>query len=107
MAPVVYSHRFLAWESVAIPPPYLVPEGYVAVVRDVDVWSGGGSIINYGLDINGIARFWGGQFTVESVPQWAGWRGRQILNAGEYLYFTANGALDGCISGYLLTADLP
>lgn len=100
---IIYSHRFIAWASEATPPGYQVPAGYVAVVRDADVYSGGGSIINYQMFINGVAKFWAGQFTVEAVAQVAQWRGRQVLKAGEILGFTANGALDGSISGYLLS----
>lgn len=71
-------------------------------MRDADVYSGGGAMINFQLAINDVAKFWAGQFTVESLPQVAQWRGRQILNAGEFLVFSADGALDGAVSGYLL-----
>jgi hypothetical protein len=107
MAALVYSHRFMAWAAQTFPTPYVVPSGYVAVVRDIDIWSGGGAIIQWTVAINTIARFVGGAFTVTSVQQVAQWRGRQILNAGEELTFAATGALDGAISGYLLRADLP
>ncbi len=99
----VYSTRFLAWAASESPPPYVVPTGYVAVVRDLDVWSGGGSMINWQLAINGVAKFAAGQFTIESVAQVAQWRGRQVVQAGELLFFSADGAVDGLVSGYLLT----
>ena len=99
----VYSTRFLAWAADESPPAYTVPDGYVAVVRDLDVWSGGGAMINWQLAVNEIAKFAAGQFTIESLAQTAQWRGRQVLNAGEFLVFSSDGALDGMISGYLLT----
>lgn len=98
----VYSTRFLGWASESTPPAYTVPAGYVVVVRDADIYSGGGSIIDWTLSVNGVARFAAGQFTVESIAQTAEWRGRQILNPGELLVFAADGATDGMVSGYLL-----
>lgn len=103
MANTVYSTRFLAWAADESPPAYEVPEGFIAIVRDADVWSGGGAMINYQLSVNGIAKFWAGQFTIESIAQVGQWRGRQVVNAGEFLVFASDGALDGMISGYLLT----
>lgn len=101
----VYSTRFLGWAASSTPPAYEVPTGYVAVVRDVDVYSGGGAMINWKLSINEVATFAAGQFTIEALAQVAQWRGRQVLNAGEVLVFAADGATDGVISGYLLTTQ--
>jgi len=85
-----------------LPTPYVCPTGYTLVVRDVDVWSGGGAMINWQLQILEGAKFAAGQFTVESIAQTAQWRGRVILNAGETLYFESDGPTDGVIGGYLL-----
>lgn len=98
----VYSTRFIAWSATGTPPAYTVPVGYVAVVRDLDVTSGGGSIINWQLQIAGGAKFAVGQFTVESIAQLASWRGRVVLNAGDVLAFASDGATDGVCGGYLL-----
>jgi hypothetical protein len=98
----VYSTRLLAWAADSSPAPFEVPTGYTCVVRDADVWSGGGAMIDYQLAINTVAKFWAGQFTVESLAQVAQWRGRQVLNAGELLVFSSSGATDGLVSGYLL-----
>lgn len=103
----VYSVRFLGWSASSTPPPYTVPEGYVAIVRDVDVTSGGGAMTNFALVINTVAVIWRGQFTVESVGQSAQWRGRQVLNPGDILDFASDVATDGAVSGYLLTQDAP
>jgi len=99
----VYSQRFLAWAADESPPPFEVPTGYVAVVRDADIYSGGGAIINWVLSVNTIAHFAAGEFTIEAVAQTAQWRGRQVLNPGEFLVFASDGATDGMVSGYLLS----
>ena len=98
----VYSTRFLAWSADMTPPPFAVPTGYVAIVRDLDVWSGGGAIINWELQVVEGAHFAAGQFTEESLAQTAQWRGRQVLLPGEDLAFSADGVTDGLCSGYLL-----
>lgn len=98
----IYSTRFLAWQASSLVPAYTVPAGYVAVVRDCDVYSGGGSLIDFELSVNGVAKFWAGQFTIESIPQWQGWRGRQVLFPGEELFFQSQYPTDGLCSGYLL-----
>jgi hypothetical protein len=101
-----YSTRLLAWSSSESPAPYIVPTGYLVVVRDLDVWSGGGAIINWQLAINAVAKFAAGSFTIEALAQTAQWRGRQIVYAGEALVFSSDGSTDGLVSGYLLTDDV-
>lgn len=99
----VYSTRFIAWSTSTIPPAYKVPSGYIAIVRDIDVYSGGGQIINWVASVNLVAHFAAGQFTIEALAQTAQWRGRQVLEAGEDLVFASDGPTDGLISGYLLS----
>jgi hypothetical protein len=41
---------------------------------------------------------------VVSIAQFQQWRGRVVLNAGEALAFSSDGALDGVVGGYLLFA---
>lgn len=98
----LYSSRLLAWSTDESPAPFTVPTGYVAVVRDIDVWSGGGELTNVQVAVNAVAKFWAAQFTIESIAQVAQWRGRQVLLEGEDLVFSADGPTDGLISGYLL-----
>lgn len=98
----VYSTRFIGFAADESPPAFTVPAGYVAVVRDVDVVSGGGSIINWQVSIVEGGKFAAGQFTVESLIQHQEWRGRVVLQPGEHLVFAADGALDGAVCGYLL-----
>jgi hypothetical protein len=97
-----YSTRFIAFSASETPPGYTVPAGFVVVLRDLDLVSGGGSIINWQMQIAGGAKLAAGQFTVESLPQHQFWRGRQVLNAGETVFVSADGSLDGAVSGYLL-----
>lgn len=99
----VYSTRFMGWAASEIPPLFEVPTNYVAIVRDIDVLSHGGAMINWVVSVNAIADFAAGQFTIEALNQTAQWRGRQVLNAGEQLVFESDGPTDGLISGYLLT----
>ena len=103
MALQIYSSRLLAWSADESPAPFTVPTGFVCVVRDADVWSGGGELINYQLAVNAVAKFWAGQFTIESLAQVGQWRGRQVVMPGEDLVFSSDGATDGLVSGYLLT----
>lgn len=99
----VYSTRLMGWAAETIPPLFEVPTGYVCVVRDIDVLSHGGALINWVVSVNGVADFAAGQFTILALNQTAEWRGRQVLNAGEQLVFESDGPTDGLISGYLLT----
>lgn len=99
----VYSQRFIGWAAETIPPLFAVPTGYVAIVRDVDVLSHGGAMINWVVSVNGVADFAAGQFTIEALNQTGQWRGRQVVNAGEELVFESDGPTDGLISGYLLS----
>lgn len=99
-----YSTRFLSWESATSPEPYTVPTGFVVIVRDVDVSSGGGAMINWVWGVGGTQKLGGGQFTIEALNQFQTWRGRQVVNAGEFVYFASDGATDGALCGYLLSA---
>lgn len=97
-----YSQRFMAWAASELPAPYTVGPGYVAVIRDIDVVSGGGAIINWVAGINGVCKLAVGQFTIEALNQELQWRGRQVVYPGEEIYFESDGPTDGAISGYLL-----
>jgi hypothetical protein len=72
------------------------------VVRDADVWVGGGSIVNGQLSIDGVAHFWAFESTIIAVAQVFQWRGRQVMLPGEFLTFASDGATDGLVSGYQL-----
>lgn len=100
----VYSTQFIAWASETNPPAYNVPDGYVAVVRDISITSGGGSVIDWQVELGpAYAIFYRGQFTVESVGQSFHWEGRMVAIPGQWFAFASDGATDGVISGYLLS----
>jgi hypothetical protein len=106
---VVYSH-VLIWGLLPYPSGlgYTVPDGFVAVVRDIDIYNDGGAG-------GGLAGFI--VYTDSGTPIWQrkqpfvryqktySWRGRQVLTAGDTLEcvpFDPN--WQARISGYLLTA---
>lgn len=74
----------------------------MTIVRDADVYTAGGAIINYQLHVDSVATFWAGQFTIEALGQHAQWRGRQVLMPGDLLVFSSDGETDGLVSGYQL-----
>jgi hypothetical protein len=82
---------------------YIVPDGYAAIVRDVDVSSAGDENTNWGLAVVGGATFAGGSFTSIGAAQYQQWRGRQVVNPGETLVAFADGSRSIMVSGYLLT----
>jgi hypothetical protein len=82
VATPVYSTRFAAWAASEFAPGFVVPTGYIAVVRDVDVNSGGGAMINWVWGVNGVCKIGGGQFTIEALNQFNAWRGRCVVQPG-------------------------
>lgn len=104
MAPFpVYSTRFFANLLVNSSVAFLVPGGYIAVVRHVDCsqTSPGGFICQVG--IAGHANFFSVDMGLTTTVSWASWAGRQVLNAGEQLVANGVGTGDVVASGYLLT----
>ncbi len=106
MALPVFSTRFLAAhdQPAIVPATYIVPAGFVAVVRDLDVYCG---------DVLGgdefFARGSAGQVFWQATialgeTGWRFWRGRQVLYAGEQLQMFSTKVFDLSASGYLLTA---
>lgn len=105
MAQPVYSTLFVAATAVNVDARYTVPDGHIAVVRDVNFFFNGtpnntaaqaydlttASYIAYHLMVNPFENFH--------------WEGRQVLDAGATLQGASSGP-NGCsirISGYLLT----
>jgi hypothetical protein len=84
---------------------YTVPSGYVAVVRDIEVWSGATSQagINFGLLSSG---FYAVIWNLEIQPSaWQQWKGRVVAPAGLELqgYGGGQSTIHACVSGYLLS----
>jgi hypothetical protein len=98
----IYSTRFLAIALGEEDGAYVVPDGYVAVVRDIDCWSEGGAMINWRVSIDGDPAFAGGQFTIESLDQFQTWRGRVVVSAGENIQTSTDGPRGIVVGGYLL-----
>lgn len=103
-----YSTQFIAGTPTpSTPLEYIVPELYVAVIRDVEVWlSSGAPLTVY------VAAVKPGPLTVAiSVFDVTGgatsqqWKGRAVLNAGDTLEAAVSaGAATVLVSGYLLSA---
>jgi len=81
-----------------------VPAGFVAVVRDVDVYYGGPSAV--GVVVLGSASqvFWQASWSL-AQSGWRGFRGRQVLYAEELLQIVPDDTMDISASGYLLAAS--
>lgn len=100
----VYSTAFIGEKELSGSAVYTVPTGYVAVVRDCDVFQGSSSTGVYFqlLGGEGQAFFW-----CSSLPltaQWFQWTGRHVLNEGATLTaLVGSGNPDVSVSGYLLS----
>lgn len=101
----VYSKRFIQEGGLDGSATVTVPTGVVWIVRDLDsvVHSGDpGVIVLQGAADQDI---WIGDTATTSTTLWYGWRGRQILYAGETLtVLVASGSWDVTVSGYELTS---
>ncbi len=100
----VYSTQFLTWSNPTSGVLYTVPAGYVAVVRDMDVWWDGetdeGSLIASIHNVCTFMVFYG----APSVASAFQWRGRVVINPGEKLeLFPSVGNWSGVACGYLLS----
>jgi hypothetical protein len=108
MAAPVYSTRFIQAHGLSGTAAYSVPNGYVAIVRDVDSFIGTPAGLN-SLYLHGALgqAIWWTEATV-GQSQYASWRGRQVYFEGEDIEVEADvGITDGydvTVSGYLLTA---
>jgi hypothetical protein len=105
VATPVYSTRFLASPDPTFPPTYTVPEGFVAVVREVDVYcapSEGGSNCLVQLVDPPCVIYANPSLTAGHTDHLST---RQVFQAGEQL--TINSTLGAessvLVSGYLLT----
>ena len=105
MAGDIYSTRFLilTGESSGTV-SYIVPAGFVAVVRDIGMVAAASSS---GLlcDIGGVGMLFASFVGTGTDWEQYHWSGRQVINAEEALVVgIAAGTLYGAISGYLLVA---
>lgn len=104
MARQIYSTRFIVLHG-GSDASYTVPEGFVAVVRDVDTYSS--SLIGFSqVFLQGSAgqAMWEWSSGVGQAS-YGSWRGRQVIFGLETFSIHVEGvACDATVSGYLLTA---
>jgi hypothetical protein len=100
----VYSTLFINSPGLVGDAAFLVPDGYIAVVRDIDAvaFIGAGATLEAG--IGGGTVFWAYTWSVVAVVDWRSWRGRVVLSAGQQLVIHTDAAVDVYAGGYLLTA---
>lgn len=102
----VYSKRFLAGAGASGAISATVPAGRVWIVRDCDLVFAGSLPANAGFQGSDGQFVYYVEVAAGSTQLWYGWRGRQILNAGETLtYHSFAGVCDFAISGYELTSS--
>jgi len=101
----VYSRRLLQSGDCPTNPEYTVPDGFVAVIRSVDLIAFVGGETLAVVAINGL-RFFGAVFNDGAYGFGAAhWEGRQVMNAGDVLSAGASGTyITVTASGYLLSA---
>lgn len=105
MAAAVYSTRFDAKQTFSGTSTLVVPDGFRAILRDLDVFFGE-QALPAELRLNGDLGQ--GLYVVTNTigtPSCAQWRGRQVVNPGESFSVTVSGGgnADYALSGYLLT----
>jgi hypothetical protein len=81
-----------------------VPAGFRWVVRDVDCYYNGLEVCTVRM-IGVLGQtVWVNEFAGGGAgPQYASWRGRFVVNAGNKVSFDASNAADFSVSGYQLT----
>lgn len=103
MAVPLYSYQFLAALGLNGSLPYTVPGDVRAVLRDLDAYYNG--LVEASIHLEGSLgqTIWYNGFSAGGNPQYASWRGRQVLDPGDTLTVTTDQAIDVTISGYLLS----
>lgn len=103
MARSVYSTNFFSGHGINGSSTYNVPAGFIAVVRDADVfWGGGVALPDFRMIGQAGQTIWFFEFVLghgESIE----WRGRQVIDPLGTLTVVTGDAMDVTISGYLLS----
>lgn len=103
MARLVYSTSFIQERGLNGTFNYTVPAGFVAVVRDADVfWGGGVALPDFRMRGQAGQTIWFYEFVLghgESIE----WRGRQVMDPLGVLSVVTGDPMDVTVSGYLLT----
>jgi len=104
----LYSTRFLIERAGAgAGPKYFVPNGYIAIVRDVSATSATGTTDVVALGVYAGPDGTEAQFAtgeVASNSQAFHWEGRVVVLAGEDIQVSSTDEISYIISGYLLYA---
>jgi hypothetical protein len=104
VAQPIFSTRFLAQHDLAVglTATYTVPVGFVAVVRDIDVYNGTAEAGTVNALGSASQVFWSESWSIVNAG-WRMWRGRSVLYAGEVLTLESDvSVIDVTASGYLL-----
>jgi len=102
----IYSKRFIGVAGATSSVSATVPTGVVWIVRDVDLVAVSALPVHAGFRGNDGQFIYYIQIESGSTELWSGWRGRQVLIAGETLTLQVfAGSVDATISGYELTAS--
>jgi hypothetical protein len=104
----VYSHSFFSAAGVTGSPTFSVPNGYVGIVRDVDVFWGSQLVPPSGRVLGAAGQafaIWQGAI---AAPNIMSWRGRHVAVGPCDLTVSVDvGDADVSVSGYLLVNDGP
>jgi hypothetical protein len=103
----VYSTRFISAVGLTGTSSYTVPNGFVAIIRDLDAYANPIGVVSLYLHgASGEALWWNSWDAL--VAAYASFRGRQVIFAGETFNVEADVTLldsvDVAVSGYLLSA---
>ena len=81
----------------------MVPAGFVAVVRDIDVYFGTSLSVRQVFAYGSASQVFFQGSVDANLAGWRQWEGRQVLQAGEALGILGTDVFDLTASGYLLT----
>lgn len=100
----VYSVNFIRAHEVSGIVAYTVPDGYTAIVRDVDLFCGNQLVAPTCYMTSATPDTWFYAEGASETSQWFGWRGRQVFGPGEtFGCEVTDGNFDVSVNGYLLT----
>jgi len=101
----VYSNALISVQGLDGTFEYTVEDGYVAILRDLDVYYGCG-VAGGDIDLIGSAEqtIWHESSGAPSGWVYWAWRGRQVIGSGQTVKVSTTDAMDVSLSGYLLTA---
>lgn len=100
----VYSIRMYAAHGLnGSSPPFGPPSGTIWIVRDLDATYSGLLVASIRLLGSLGETVWLNAFAGGDQPQYASFRGRQVIPEGETFSISTSGACDVRISGYELT----